>query len=125
MVLTMPRMRPVLQLKTRITLLVSLILGLALLVTGVLVDWKMEQQAREALGDKVILLSRIMAEAEVVREGLTGQRPLGQIQDLAEQVRAEAGVDYVVVMDMGGLRLSHPPSAAGAVPASTIGNIGI
>lgn len=104
----MPRTRPILQLRTRITLLVSLILGLALLVTGVLVDWKMEQQAREALGDKVTLLSRIMAESEVVHEGLTGRRPREQVQDLAERIRTEAGVDYVVVMDMDGLRLSHP-----------------
>ncbi|GLH67526.1 DcuS/MalK family sensor histidine kinase [Geothrix edaphica] len=104
----MPRTRPFLQLRTRITLLVSLILGLALLVTGVLVDWKMEQQAREALSGKVTLLSRVMAESETVREGLAGQRPPAQIQALAERLRAEAGVDYVVVMDMNGLRLSHP-----------------
>src|SRR5512133_2821536 len=108
MVPTMPRTRPFLQLRTRITLLVSLILGLALLVTGVLVDWKMEQQAREALSGKVTLLSRVMAESETVREGLAGQRPPAQIQALAERLRAEAGVDYVVVMDMNGLRLSHP-----------------
>jgi CitB family two-component system sensor histidine kinase MalK len=111
----MSRLRPVLQLRTRITLLVSLILGLALLVTGVLVDWKMEQQAREALGDKVVLLSRIVAESEGVREGLAGRRPRDQVQELAERIRREAGVDYVVVMDMEGRRLSHPnPGQIGA-----------
>lgn len=104
----MSRTHPVLQLRTRITLLVGLILGLALLVTGVLVDWKMEQQAREALGEKVVLLSRLMAEAEVVREGLTGQRSRAEVQELAERIRLESGVDYVVVMDMNGIRLSHP-----------------
>ena len=93
----MPRMRPLLQLRARITLLVSLILGLALLVTGILVDWKMEQQARDALGEKVVLLSRIMAESEVVRDGLTGRRPQAQVQALAEQVRLAAGADYVSV----------------------------
>ena len=103
----MSRTRPILQLRTRITLLVSLILGLALLVTGVLVDWKMEQQAREALSGKVVLLSRLVAEAEAVREGLTGQRPPGQVQDLAERIRVEASVDYVVVMDMNGLRVNR------------------
>ena len=104
----MPRTRPLLQLRARITLLVSLILALALLVTGVLVDWKMEQQAREAMSEKVVLLSRIMAESEVVREGLTGRRSQGEVQALAEQVRLAAGTDYVVVMDMNGIRLSHP-----------------
>jgi len=104
----MPRMRPILQLRARITLLVALILGLALLVTGVMVHWRMEQQTREALGDKVVLLSRIMAETEVVRDGLVGKRPQGDVEDCAERIRIEAGVDYVVVIDMHGLRLSHP-----------------
>jgi len=111
----MPRMRPVLQLRTRITLLVSLILGLALLVTGVMVDWRMERQTRDALGEKVGLLSRITAEAEVVRDGLTGGRSRPDVQAYAEQLRTEAGVDYVVVIDMNGRRLSHPnPSLIGA-----------
>jgi CitB family two-component system sensor histidine kinase MalK len=115
MVLAMSRARPVIQLRARITLLVSLILGLALLVTGVLVDWKMEQQAREALGEKVVLLSRIVAEAEPVREGLAGTRSREPIQELAERIRLQSGVDYVVVMDMEGLRLSHPtPGQIGA-----------
>jgi CitB family two-component system sensor histidine kinase MalK len=107
----MLRMRPVLQLRTRITILVSLILGLALLVTGVMVDWRMARQTRDALGEKVVLLSRVMAEAEVVREGLAGRRAPAEVQLYAEQVRSESGVDYVVVVDMRGRRLSHPNPA--------------
>ncbi len=111
----MPRRFPVLQLRTRITLLVSAVLVLALLVTGLMVHWRMEQQTRESLGEKVILLSRIMSESEVVRDGLSGKRPAGGVQAFAEQLRLESGVDYVVVMDMKGLRLSHPnPSLIGA-----------
>ena len=111
----MPRMRPLLSLRTRITLLVSLILGLALLVTGVMVDWRMARQTRDALGQKVVLLSRITAEAEVVRDGLNGSRPQSDVQDYAERIRTEAGVDYVVVIGMNGLRLSHPnPAQIGA-----------
>lgn len=104
----MPRMRPFLQLRTRITILVSLILALALAVTGAMVDWRMVRQTRDALGQKVVLLSRLTAESEVVRDALAGTRPLADVQDHAEQIRIESGVDYVVVMDMNGLRLSHP-----------------
>jgi CitB family two-component system sensor histidine kinase MalK len=104
-------MRPVLHLRARITILVSLILGLALLVTGLLVDWRMEQETREALSEKVVLLSRIVSEAEVVRDGLAGRRDPEQVQALAERIRAETGVAYVVVVDMQGLRLSHPNQA--------------
>lgn len=104
----MPRVRPILQLRTRITLLVSLILGLALLLTGAMVHWRLERQTRESLGEKVALLSRIVAGMDVAREGLTGSRPQAQVQELAERIRLESGVDYVVIMDMNGLRLSHP-----------------
>ncbi|BDU70552.1 two-component system sensor histidine kinase DcuS [Geothrix oryzae] len=107
----MPRLRPILPLRARITLLVTLILGLALVVTAVMVDWRMARQTRETLGDKVILLSRITAEAEVVRDGLAGLRPPDEVQAYAERIRTEAGVDYVVVIDMTGLRLSHPNRA--------------
>ncbi|WP_243288350.1 DcuS/MalK family sensor histidine kinase [Geothrix terrae] len=104
----MPRMRPFLQLRTRITILVSLILALALTVTGAMVDWRMARQTRDVLGQKVVLLSRITAEAEVVRDALAGSRSQADVQDLAERMRIESGVDYVVVMDMRGMRLSHP-----------------
>ena len=104
----MPRMRPVLQLRTRITILVALILGLALAVTGAMVDWRMTRQTREALGERVMLLARITAQAEVVRDGLAGGRSREDVQAYAERIRIESGVDYVVVIDMNGLRLSHP-----------------
>ena len=111
----MSRLFPVLQLRARITLLVSSVLVLALFVTGLMVHWRMEQQTREALGEKVVLLSRIMSESEVVREGLIGKRPAAQVQAFAEQLRVESGMDYVVVMDMQGIRLSHPnPAQIGA-----------
>ncbi|WP_306590630.1 DcuS/MalK family sensor histidine kinase [Geothrix sp. 21YS21S-4] len=111
----MSRTRPVIRLRARITLLVSLILGLALLVTGVLVDWKMEQQAREAFGEKVVLLSRIVAESDIAREGLLGKRSPDEVQAFAERIRLESATDYVVVMGMDGLRLSHPtPTQIGA-----------
>lgn len=104
----MPRIRPFLQLRTRITILVSLILALALTVTGAMVDWRMARQTRDALGQKVVMLSRITAEAEVVRDALAGSRPQADVQGLAERMRTESGVDYVVVMDVNGMRLSHP-----------------
>lgn len=111
----MPSLPRTIQLRTRITLLVAAILGLAVLVTVAMVDWRMARQTREILGEKVALLSRITAEAQVVREGLVGRRPRGEVQAYAERIRAESGVDYVVVVDMRGRRLSHPnPALLGA-----------
>jgi CitB family two-component system sensor histidine kinase MalK len=45
-----------------------------------------------------------------VVEGLLGHHPPETIQNFAEWLRVRAQVNYVVVMDMKGVRLSHPQS---------------
>jgi CitB family two-component system sensor histidine kinase MalK len=108
-------MRPLLHLRARITLLVTTVLALVLVVTGVMVNWKIEQQTRATLTEKLVLLSRAAAEAEPVIQGLQGQRPAAAVQAYAERLRTDTRVDYVTVMDMNEIRLSHPnPAQIGA-----------
>ena len=107
--------RPIIQLRTRITLLVCLILLLVLVVTGFTVSWRTEQQTRESMTEKVVMLSRIAAESEAVVEGLEGHRPQAAIQVFAERLCERTQVDYVVVLNMSRIRLSHPnPARIGA-----------
>lgn len=111
----MPRTADGLPLRLRITLLVGGVLALVLVVTGLMVGWRMERQAREASEEKVLLLARIVAASDPVREALAGRRAPAEVAAYAERIRAEAGVDYVVVMDRRGIRLSHPnPAQIGA-----------
>ncbi len=115
MLMTMSWMRPLFHLRARITLLVVSVLVLVLVVTGVMVNWKIEQQTRESLTQKMVLLSRAAAEADPVIKGLQGQRPAATVQAYAERLRLDTRVDYVTVMDMRELRLSHPnPAQIGA-----------
>lgn len=115
MLFAMSWKRPTLQLRARITLLVGTILVLVLIVTGFMVSWRTEQQTRQALIEKVEMLSRVAAESEVVVEGLKGKRPSGAVQAFAERLRDRTKVDFVVVLDMNRIRLSHPtPSQIGA-----------
>ena len=108
-------MRPLFHLRARITLLVATVLTLVLVVTGVMVDWKLEQQTREALTEKMVLASRAAAASDLVIHGLQGQRPASAVQAYAERLRLDTRVDYVTVMDMNGIRLSHPnPAQIGA-----------
>ena len=107
--------KPTIRLRTRITLLVCMILLLVLVVTGFMVSWRTEQQTRETLAQKAAMLSKIVAESEVVVEGLKGRRPQAAIQAYAERMCERAQVDYVVVLNMNRIRLSHPnPSRIGA-----------
>ena len=104
----MSRHHPFLHLRARITLLVATVLALVLVVTGVSVNWKIEQETRDNLTQKLVLLSRATAESDAVIHGLQGQNPAAVVQAYAERLRADTQVDYITVMDMGGIRLSHP-----------------
>jgi len=106
----------VFRLRTRITLLVSTVLLLVLVVTGFMVTWKMDQRTREAGAEKAAMLSRVAAGAEAVIEGLQGRRPPEAIQDFAEGLCRAAQVDYVVVLDMKGIRRSHPQQSRIGLP---------
>ena len=102
------RLRPLFHLRTRITLLVVTVLTLVLGVTGIMVDWKIERQTRNALIEKMVLLSRATADSSLVVQGLRGQGPASAVQTYAERLRTDTGMDYITVMDMQGIRLSHP-----------------
>ena len=111
----MSRHHPFLHLRARITLLVATVLALVLVVTGVSVNWKIEQETRENLTQRLVLLSRATAESDAVIHGLQGQNPAAAVQAYAERLRTDTQVDYITVMDMGGIRLSHPnPAQIGA-----------
>jgi CitB family two-component system sensor histidine kinase MalK len=112
--LALPWKKTELRLRTRITLLVCTVLLLVLVVTGFMVSWRMEQQTRQTMAEKAALLSAVMAHSELVVGGLQGRRPPEAVQDYAEWLCRQARVDYVVVMDMNRVRLSHPtPSQIG------------
>jgi CitB family two-component system sensor histidine kinase MalK len=112
--LALPWKKTDLRLRTRITLLVCTVLLLVLVVTGFTVSWPMEQRTRQTMAEKAALLSEVMAHSERVVGGLRGQRPAEAVQAYAEWLCRQAGVDYVVVMDMNRVRLSHPtPSQIG------------
>lgn len=105
---------PALSLRTRIVLLVCTTVLLVLAVTGLLVIWRIEARTRATLADKATRVSAFTAEAEPVVEALAGRRPRSGVQAFTDHVRVQAGVDYIVVLDMKGTRVSHPnPSLIG------------
>ena len=103
--------KTLLRLQTRITLLVCVIVLLALGVTGTTVALRVGAQVRESLAEKAIIVSRLVAESGPVVEALQSGQRLEEVRSLAESVRRAAAVDFVVVLDMNGKRLSHPNAA--------------
>lgn len=97
-----------LRLKTRITLLICFVLALSLAITNQLVSIQVVNLTEDYFQDKASNVSRFMAESLVVKEALGGLRSKSEVQTLTETVRKTSGVEFIVVLDMNGIRLSHP-----------------
>ncbi len=100
-----------LRLQTTITLLVCLVVAVALLCVYVLYSIEVSGQTRAALEQRAIAIARTVAYTPLVYEALDGQVDPRQVQTYAEHVRRTNGVEFVVVMNMQAIRLSHPDPA--------------
>lgn len=63
-----------------------------------------EQTARERALD----VARTLARAPGIAEAVASADPTARLQPMAEAVRKENGVDFVVVMTVDGVRFTHP-----------------
>lgn len=103
--------RLVLQLRTKITLLVCVVVALALLAANAVISGQVEQETQKSLAEKATDIARIVARSAVVIEGLTGQRRADDVQAFTEDIRQATNVEFIVVLNMNGIRLSHPESS--------------
>ena len=46
-----------------------------------------------------------------MRTAVLGPDPSAALQPFAERVRADTGVDFITIMDTGGIRYTHPNPA--------------
>ncbi|GLW97541.1 histidine kinase [Microtetraspora sp. NBRC 16547] len=81
---------------------------------------------RDLLTDEATRVARSVAisvaDSPSVLSAVGGQDPSGALQPYAEQVRQEAGVDFITIMDTSGRRYTHPnPSRIGGTFLGTIG----
>ncbi|WP_091068519.1 DcuS/MalK family sensor histidine kinase [Paenibacillus sp. NFR01] len=101
-------MKITLRLRTTVTLMIGLIVAIVLLIVYIMFGVKFSEQARKTLEDKALTVARTVAGTPVVIEGLTGKGDSGRIQAYASRVSAVNHVQFVVVIDMEGIRHSHP-----------------
>lgn len=77
-------------------------------VAGILFVLDERREADSATGREVIEIADTIAQFPEIAEGIVAGDPDGDLQVQAEQVRASTGVDFVVVMGMNEIRLTHP-----------------
>lgn len=96
------------KLSTIIILFVLLVVLVSLVITNLLVADTSGDRIEQQLEDKAVSISRTAAESQVIRQGLEREAAEANIQDYALAVQQAADVLFVVVMDMDGIRKSHP-----------------
>lgn len=97
-----------LKLKTKIICLVVLVVMTSLLFSDWMIALNMERSMTREMTSKAEVVSAMLAQAEWVRDGLEGARPLENMQILAEKNRVASRVEYIVIIDMNGIRKTHP-----------------
>jgi sensor histidine kinase regulating citrate/malate metabolism len=107
--------------RAAVVALQCLVVLLSVAVTSVVSFQVQESGIRESTRERVLDVARSLAGLAQVREAVAGDRVAGtaSLQPLADTVQAAAGVDYVVVTDAEGIRLTHPVPAERGRPVST------
>ncbi|WP_153126849.1 DcuS/MalK family sensor histidine kinase [Peribacillus tepidiphilus] len=97
-----------LRLQTTITLFVSGVIIFCLLVTNYLTKQYIEETTLARIEEKARNISRTVALSPIVIDGLSGKRDEEAIQTYTEKIRKATDVLFIVVLDMNGMRKSHP-----------------
>ena len=89
------------------------IMVLALVVIQMAVSWHViselaEDMLHEQIGQTALQTAKTIAQIPSIREALQAGDPLGEIQTLAETIRAQTGASFVVIGDRAERRYSHP-----------------
>lgn len=101
-------MRNKLSLKLMIVLLVCIVVLMSLLMMNIRADKAVSDRVKKHKEEVAFHVSRIIANAPIVIGGLEGIIPEARIQDYTEKLIKELDVQFIVVMDMDGVRKSHP-----------------
>ncbi|MFL6556665.1 MAG: two-component system sensor histidine kinase DcuS, partial [Bacillus sp. (in: firmicutes)] len=100
--------KPKLRLQATITLLVCIVVVMALVVTEILITNKISKEAEKNQAEKATDIARIVAKSQIVINGLSKKSAEKEIQTFANDIKRSTHVEFIVVMDMNGLRKSHP-----------------
>ncbi|MEH7452828.1 DcuS/MalK family sensor histidine kinase [Gottfriedia acidiceleris] len=97
-----------------IIIFVCLVVALSLGITDLLISKRITSSVEETQKEKVINIAKIVSLSPQVIGSLEGKTNSTEIEVFANQIKDLTNVNFVVVMDMNGIRLSHPdPSEIG------------
>jgi two-component system, CitB family, sensor histidine kinase MalK len=96
------------KLSTIIIFFVCIVVILSLLITDLLISRTINENIRGNLEEKAKIISRTVAHSTIVKKGLLDRERDAEIQDYSKDIQRASDVSFIVVMDMQGIRMSHP-----------------
>ncbi|MGG3466089.1 DcuS/MalK family sensor histidine kinase [Neobacillus pocheonensis] len=100
--------KPRFRLQTTITFLVCGVVALALMVTDLLISQEIGNTTKTNQSEKAMNIARMTAHSPLVIEALEQKRSEGDIQGYTNDMAKATNVEFIVVLDMKGIRKSHP-----------------
>ncbi|TMU88422.1 two-component system sensor histidine kinase DcuS [Bacillus sp. BHET2] len=95
-------------LSTIIILFVCVVVLISLVMTDILISRTINDNIEANIEEKAKIVSRTVAHSTIVKSGLENEKNEADIQEYAMEIQESAEVLFVVVMDMDGIRKSHP-----------------
>ncbi|MED4878240.1 sensor histidine kinase [Anoxybacillus geothermalis] len=106
-----------LPIRWKITILIFVIVSFSMLLSGLFIISDFFHTKEEELSQRALLTARTVSELPEVKHHMIGDKQSrALVNPIVERVRIIHSADYIVVLDMNKVRLSHPlPSMIGTV----------
>ncbi|MEH7401818.1 MULTISPECIES: DcuS/MalK family sensor histidine kinase [Bacillaceae] len=99
------------KLSTIIIFFVCLVVLLSLMITDLLISHTVSKKIINYQEEKALIVARTVAKSQIVIDELSNDHSTTAIQDYTKDIQTATNVMFIVVMDMNGIRKSHPNPA--------------
>ncbi|MBC8014466.1 MAG: two-component system sensor histidine kinase DcuS [Sporomusaceae bacterium] len=89
-------------------LLVFAVVVVALLINNILISRSIEAEIKDGIGRQASSVAHLIARSPIVIEGLAKEENNTAMQVYANENAVAADVEFIVILDMQGVRKSHP-----------------
>lgn len=96
------------RLRTKMVILSFILVLSSVTVSGINMIINISSAFEEEIGERGIAIARTIAQVEEIQKYIVEDGGEEYIQPIAERIRLSTNVDYVVILDMEGIRYSHP-----------------
>ncbi|MGJ5711052.1 two-component system sensor histidine kinase DcuS, partial [Staphylococcus equorum] len=97
-----------LKLSTLIIIVVCIVVLFSLIITSVLISKTIKETIHQTTEEKAEVIGKTVAQSEIVQSTLKKGDNDNSIQTYVSEIQQSTDVSFIVVMDMKGIRKSHP-----------------